>query len=300
MYGLPPAADDAGSAASFLVTDADMPSETYDDVAGCEAQKREVREAVELPLTHPELFARLGVDPPRGVLLHGPPGTGKTMLARAVARHTSASFLRVSGAELAGGRFLGSGPQMVLDVFRLARERAPCIVFIDEADAVAAARFEAKTGADHEAQRVLLELLAQMDGFDGVKDGGGGGKDDDGVRVIMATNRADALDPALLRPGRLDRKVEFTRPDTARERRQVFQACAKGMSLQDGDVGLDELAARRDGMSAADIAAVCFEAGMRAVRGNRCVVTREDFEQGYHAVAEKLERDAYHEFSFYS
>ncbi|KAL6656477.1 hypothetical protein ACP70R_007303 [Stipagrostis hirtigluma subsp. patula] len=283
------AGGDSAAASSCLVDDGERPTVTYDYIAGCEEQKREVREAVELPLTRPELFERLGVDPPRGVLLCGPPGTGKTMLAKAVAHHTSAAFFRVSGAALVS-KVLGEGPRMVRDVFRLARERAPSIVFIDEVDAVAAARSDADSGADREVQRVLVELLAQMDGFDG---GGGGG---DNVRVIMATNRADELDPALLRPGRLDRKVEFGLPDR-RQKRLVFQACAAGMSL-DAGVDLAELAARHDRMSAAEIAAVCFEAGMRAVRGGRCVVTREDFEEGYHAVAKTSDGGAYHELSF--
>lgn len=180
---------------------------------------REVREAV-------ELLARVGVDPPRGVLQWGPPGTGKTTLARAVAHHTSASFLRLNGTDLASSRFLGEGPRTVRDVFRLARALAPCVVFIDEADA---ARSGETTG---EARRVLVELLAQMDGFDGGVEGG------DGVRVIMATNRAEGLDPALLRPGRLDRKVEFTVPDTRWRWLALFRACAAGMSTAD-DVDRD-------------------------------------------------------------
>ncbi|OEL17804.1 26S protease regulatory subunit 6B-like protein [Dichanthelium oligosanthes] len=286
---LPAGAGADAAASSLLVADGERPGVTYDDIAGCEAQKREVRDAVELPLTHPELFARLGVDPPRGVLLCGPPGTGKTMLARAVAHHTSAAFFRVSGAAFVR-KFCGEGPRMVRDVFRLAREKAPSIIFIDEVDAVATARSSAASGADREVQRVLVELLAQMDGFDG------DGRADDGVRVIMATNRADALDPALLRPGRLDCRVEFPLPDK-RQKRLMFQACAAGMSLDD-DVDLESLAARHDRMSAAEIAAVCFEAGMRAVRGDRSVVTREDFGEGYRAVVKRPECGAYYELSF--
>ncbi|RLN35006.1 hypothetical protein C2845_PM03G27360 [Panicum miliaceum] len=266
------------AAASLLLADGESPGVTYDDVAGCEAQKRALRDAVELPLTRPELFARLGVDPPRGVLLCGPPGTGKTMLARAVAHHTSAAFFRVSGAALVA-KFLGEGPRIVRDVFRLAREKAPSIVFIDEVDAVATARPSdgaADSGGDREVQRVLVELLAHMDGFDG-----------DGVRVIMATNRADELDPALLRPGRLDCRIEFPLPDR-RQKLLMFRACAAGMSL-DGDVDLESLAARHDGMSPAEIAVVCFEAGMRAVRGDRSAVTHQDFEEGYRAVAKRPE-----------
>jgi 26S proteasome regulatory subunit T3 len=161
-------------------------------------QKQEIREAIELPLTHPELYRQIGIDPPRGVLLYGPPGTGKTMLVKAVAHHSTASFIRINGSEFVQ-KYLGEGPRMVRDVFRLAREKALTIIFIDEVDAIATKRFDAQTGADREVQRVLIELLAQMGGFD----------QSSSVMVIMATNRADTIDPALLRPGRLDRKIEF-------------------------------------------------------------------------------------------
>ncbi|CAN0150267.1 unnamed protein product, partial [Phaeothamnion confervicola] len=174
-------------------------------------QKQEIREAVELPLTHFELYRQIGIDPPRGVLLWGPPGTGKTMIAKAVANATTASFISVVGSEFVQ-KYLGEGPRMVRDVFRLARENAPSIIFIDEIDAIATKRFDAQTGADREVQRILLELLNQMDGFDQTTN----------VKVvIMATNRADTLDPALLRPGRLDRKIEFPNPDR-RQKRLVF------------------------------------------------------------------------------
>lgn len=161
-----------------------------------------MREAVELPLQHPELYEQIGIDPPKGVLMYGPPGTGKTMLAKAVANATTASFIRVVGSEFVQ-KYLGEGPRMVRDVFRLAKEKAPCIVFIDEVDAIGQKRFDSQQGADREVQRVLIELLAQLDGFDKATN----------VKVIMATNRHDTLDPALLRPGRLDRKIEFPRPD---------------------------------------------------------------------------------------
>lgn len=277
------------SAARFLVADADKPGVAYGDIGGCEAQKREVREAVEMPLTHPELFAAVGVDPPRGVLLHGPPGTGKTMLAKAVARETSAAFFRVNAAEFARH----DGPRMVRDLFRLARDRAPAIVFIDEVDAIAAARRggdgDDGGGAGRHVQRVLIELLTQMDGFD----------ESTNVRVIMATNRADDLDPALLRPGRLDRKVEFTAAESPEEKRLVLQTCTAGMSL-DGDVDLDALAARRDKLSAAEFAAVCREAGMQAVRDRRGAVTEDDFDKGYLAVVGKKPGDIASEFHFYN
>ncbi|KAF0905791.1 hypothetical protein E2562_008843 [Oryza meyeriana var. granulata] len=285
LVGVLPADAGVSAASSLLVADADKPGVTYDDIGGCEAQKQEVREAVELPLTHPELFDAVGVDPPRGVLLHGPPGTGKTMLAKAVAHHTSAALIRVNAAELV--RY--NGPAMVRDLFRLARHRAPAIVFIDEVDAVATVRRDSGSGADRHVQRVLMELLIQMDGFD----------DSTNVRVIMATNRAGDLDPALLRPGRLDRKVEFTAPKRREEKLLVLQACTAGMSL-DSDVDLDAVAARRDELSAAEIAAVCREAGMQAVRDRRCTVTREDFEKGYRAVVNKKPGSVASEFHFYN
>lgn len=177
-----------------------QPDVTYSDIGGCDQQKQEIREAVELPLTHFDLYKQIGIDPPRGVLLYGPPGTGKTMITRAVAAMTKANFIRVNGSEFVQ-KYLGEGPRMVRDVFRLARDNAPAIIFIDEVDAIATKRFDAQTGADREVQRILLELLTQMDGFDQSVN----------VKVIMATNRQDTLDPALLRPGRLDRKVQFAR-----------------------------------------------------------------------------------------
>ena len=189
---LPPEADSSIS----LLTDAERPDVKYSDVGGMDVQKQEIREAVELPLTHFDLYRQIGIDPPRGVLLYGPPGTGKTMLAKAVAHHTTAAFIRVVVSEFVQ-KYLGEGPRMVRDVFRLAKENAPAIIFIDEVDSIATARFDAHTGADREVQRILMELLNQMDGFDQTVN----------VKVIMATNRADTLDPALLRPGRLDRKI---------------------------------------------------------------------------------------------
>ena len=241
------------------------------DIGGNDIQKQEIKEAVELPLTHHELYRQIGIDPPRGVLLWGPPGTGKTMLAKAVAHHTTAAFIRVVGSEFVQ-KYLGEvrlcsmwlpqawqqvrsvvairshagchhipsrllqGPRMVRDVFRLAKENAPAIIFIDEVDAIATARFDAQTGADREVQRILMELLNQMDGFDQTVN----------VKVIMATNRADTLDPALLRPGRLDRKIEFPLPDR-RQKRLVFQVqsaqdhCCWVLTWASDDLGLYDL-----------------------------------------------------------
>jgi 26S proteasome regulatory subunit T3 len=190
------------------------------------------------------------------------------MMAKAVAHHTSAAFLRVVGSEFVQ-KYLGEGPRMVRDVFRLAKEQAPAIIFIDEIDAIATKRFDAQTGADREVQRILMELLTQMDGFD----------QHTNVKVMMATNRHDTLDPALLRPGRLDRKVEFPLPDR-RQRRMIFQVCTAKMNLAD-DVDLEDYVQRPEKLSAADISAICQEAGLHAVRANRYVILNKDFEKAY-------------------
>ncbi|GMF53188.1 26S protease regulatory subunit 6B [Phytophthora cinnamomi] len=246
----------------------ERPDVSYADIGGMDIQKQEVREAVELPLTHFDLYKQIGVDPPRGVLMYGPPGTGKTMLAKAVANATTAAFISVVGSEFVQ-KYLGEGPRMVRDVFRLAKENSPAIVFIDEVDAIATKRFDAQTGADREVQRILLELLNQMDGFDQATN----------VKVIMATNRADTLDPALLRPGRLDRKIEFPLPDR-RQKRLIYQACTAKMNLGD-EVDLEDYVNRPEKISSADIASICQEAGLQAVRKNRYVVLPKDFDKGY-------------------
>jgi 26S proteasome regulatory subunit T3 len=265
-----------------LLQDSEKPDVSYSDIGGLDMQKQEIREAVELPLTHPELYRQIGIDPPRGVLLYGPPGTGKTMVAKAVAHHTDASFIRVVGSEFVQ-KYLGEGPRMVRDVFRLAKENEPSIIFMDEIDAIATKRFDAQTGGDREVQRVLLELLNQMDGFD----------QNTTIKVIMATNRADTLDPALLRPGRLDRKIEFPVPDR-RQKRLILQVLTSKMNLSE-EVDLEDYVSRPDKLSGADLSALCQEAGMQAVRRNRYVILPKDFEKGYKKVV-KLRDD---EFNFY-
>lgn len=262
---LPPEAD---SSISMLGAD-EKPDVSYADVGGLDMQKQEIREAVELPLTEFDLYKQIGIDPPRGVLLFGPPGTGKTMLVKAVANNTHASFIRVVGSEFVQ-KYLGEGPRMVRDVFRLARENSPAIIFIDEIDAIATKRFDAQTGADREVQRILLELLNQMDGFDQAEN----------VKVIMATNRADTLDPALMRPGRLDRKIEFPNLRDRRERRLIFTTIASKMSLAP-EADLDVLVMRNDPLSGAVIAAIMQDAGLRAVRKNRYIILQQDLEEAY-------------------
>ena len=274
---LPPEAD---SSISMLGAD-EKPDVSYADIGGMDMQKQEMREAVELPLSHFDLYKQIGIDPPRGVLMYGPPGCCKTMLAKAVAHHTTASFIRVVGSEFVQ-KYLGEGPRMVRDVFRLAKENSPAIIFIDEIDAIATKRFDAQTGADREVQRILLELLNQMDGFDQTTN----------VKVIMATNRQDTLDPALLRPGRLDRKIEFPLPDR-RQKRLIFSTITAKMNLSD-EVDLEDYVARPDRISGADINAICQEAGMHAVRENRYIVLPKDFEKGYKNNIKKDESE--HEF----
>lgn len=275
---LPPEADSTIS----VMSQTERPDVTYQDIGGMDIQKQEIKEAVELPLTQADLYEQIGIDPPRGVLLYGPPGTGKTMLAKAVAHHTTASFIRVVGSEFVQ-KYLGEGPRMVRDVFRLAKQNSPSIIFVDEVDAIATARFDAQTGADREVQRILMELLTQMDGFE----------QSTNVKVIMATNRADTLDPALLRPGRLDRKIEFPLPDR-RQKRLVFQACTSAMNLSE-EVDLEDYVARPDKINNAEIASICQEAGMLAVRKNRYVILAKDFEKAYKNVVRKSSE----EFAFY-
>jgi len=275
---LPPEADSSVNSLAM----AEKPTVTYNDIGGMDIQKQEVREAVELPLTQFHLYQQIGIDPPRGVLMYGPPGTGKTMMAKAVANNTDACFIRVVGSEFVQ-KYLGEGPRMVRDVFRLAKENAPAIVFIDEIDAIATKRFDAQTGADREVQRILLALLEQMDGFDQSVN----------VKVIMATNRHDTLDPALLRPGRLDRKIEFPHPDR-RQKRLIFQVCTTKMNLSE-EIDLEDYVSRSEKLSAAEITSICQEAGMQAVRNNRYVILPKDFETAYKKVITKDST----EFAFY-
>ncbi|CCE65107.1 hypothetical protein TPHA_0J02860 [Tetrapisispora phaffii CBS 4417] len=278
---LPPDSDSSIS----IMGDNEKPDVSYSDVGGLDMQKQEIREAVELPLVQADLYEQIGIDPPRGVLLYGPPGTGKTMLVKAVANSTNASFIRVNGSEFVH-KYLGEGPRMVRDVFRLARENAPSIIFIDEVDSIATKRFDAQTGSDREVQRILIELLTQMDGFD----------QSTNVKVIMATNRADTLDPALLRPGRLDRKIEFPSLRDRRERRLIFGTIAAKMSLAP-EADLDSLIVRNDSLSGAIIAAIMQEAGLRAVRKNRYVILQSDLEEAY-AAQVKTDSDV-DKFDFY-
>ncbi|KAL9045491.1 MAG: hypothetical protein Q9214_001471 [Letrouitia sp. 1 TL-2023] len=240
------------------------PTESYADIGGLENQIQEVREAVELPLLHPELYEEMGIKPPKGVILYGGPGTGKTLLAKAVANQTSATFLRIVGSELIQ-KYLGDGPRLVRQIFQVAAEHAPSIVFIDEIDAIGTKRYESTSGGEREVQRTMLELLNQLDGFDDRGD----------VKVILATNKIDTLDPALIRPGRIDRKILFENPDQ-NTKRKIFNLHTSKMSLND-DVELDEFINQKDDLSGADIKAICSEAGLMALRERRMRVQMADF-----------------------
>eukprot|EP00042_Codosiga_hollandica_P043041 m.403418 g.403418 ORF g.403418 m.403418 type:complete len:435 (+) comp56464_c0_seq2:69-1373(+) len=242
----------------------DKPDVTYSDVGGCKEQIEKLREVVETPLLHPERFVNLGIDPPKGVLLFGPPGTGKTLCARAVANRTDACFIRVIGSELVQ-RYVGEGARMVRELFELARTKKACIIFFDEIDAVGGARFDDGQGTDNEVQRTMLELINQLDGFDPRGN----------IKVLMATNRPDTLDPALLRPGRLDRKVEFGLPDLE-GRTHVFKIHTRAMSVA-RDIRYELLARLCPNCTGAEVRSVCTEAGMYAIRARRKVATEKDF-----------------------
>jgi len=241
----------------------DKPDVSWADIGGMQEQINEIREVVELPLTRPELFKRVGIQPPKGVLLHGPPGTGKTLLAKAVASSTNSTFIEIIGSELVQ-KFIGEGAKMVKEVFQLAREKEPSIVFVDELDAIAARRIELGTSGEREVQRTFMQLLAEIDGFRNL------GK----VKVVGCTNRKDILDPAVLRPGRFDRQIEVPLPNKD-SRREIFGIHSKDMNAKEVNIPL--LCASSEGFSGADIKAVCTEAGYFAIRSNREKVTHEDF-----------------------
>jgi 26S proteasome regulatory subunit T1 len=241
----------------------EKPNVTYDDVGGCTAQKEKIQEILEKPLLHPELFTDLGIDPPKGALLYGPPGTGKTLLARAVANRTESVFIRVIGSELVQ-KYIGEGARMVREIFQMARSKKSCIIFFDEVDAFGGARFGDADGAEHEVQRTMLELITQLDGFDSRGN----------VKVLMATNRPDTLDPALLRPGRLDRKIEFGVPDLD-GRKKIFEIHLRSMQ-HDKQVRLELLARLCPNSTGADIRSVCTEAGIIAIRARRHQIVEED------------------------
>ncbi|CEM31408.1 unnamed protein product [Vitrella brassicaformis CCMP3155] len=245
-----------------MMTVEEKPDITYNDIGGCKEQLDRLREVVEMPLLQPERFVTLGIDPPKGVLLYGPPGTGKTLTARAVANRTDACFICVIGSELVQ-KYVGEGARMVRELFQMARSKKACILFIDEVDAIGGSRGDDATG-DNEVQRTMLEIVNQLDGFDARGN----------IKVLMATNRPDTLDPALTRPGRLDRKIEFNLPDLE-GRTQIFQIHAKVMNM-DRDIRFELLARLCPNTTGADIRSVCTEAGMFAIRARRKSISEKD------------------------
>jgi len=255
----------------------ESPDISYAQIGGLTNEIKEVREAVEYPLTRPEIFKRIGVEPPKGILLFGAPGTGKTLIAKAVAHEAKATFIRMSGSELVH-KFIGEGAGLVRELFQLARERAPAIVFIDEIDAVGSMRTNDGTSGSAEVQRTLMQLLAEMDGFDNRGD----------VRIMAATNRADMLDPALLRPGRFDRLIEIPLPDKV-ARLQILTIHSRTMKL--GNVDFDEITRMTEKATGAELEAVCREAGMMAVRRDAEQVEMVDFTDAVHKVKNEAVAD---------
>eukprot|EP00834_Sanchytrium_tribonematis_P003952 NODE_173_length_14219_cov_0.603824.p4 type:complete len:394 gc:universal NODE_173_length_14219_cov_0.603824:2856-4037(+) len=244
----------------------EKPTEDYSDIGGLDKQIEELVEAVVLPMTHADKFKTLGIKPPKGCLMYGPPGTGKTLLARACAAQSKATFLKLAGPQLVQ-MFIGDGAKLVRDAFALAREKAPTIIFIDEIDAIGTKRFDSEKSGDREVQRTMLELLNQLDGF----------SSDDRIKVIAATNRIDILDPALLRSGRLDRKIEFPHPNEE-ARARIMQIHSRKMTVK--NVNFEELARCCEDFNGAQCKAICVEAGMIALRRNGSEVGHEDFMDG--------------------
>jgi len=237
---------------------------SYQDVGGLNEQIRQMREVIELPLTNPELFKRVGIKSPKGVLLYGPPGTGKTLLARAMAYNMTTNFLKVVASAIVD-KYIGESARVIREMFGYAKDHQPCIIFMDEIDAIGGKRFAQGTSADREIQRTLMELLNQLDGFEEL------GK----VKIIMATNRPDTLDPALMRPGRLDRKVEIPLPNE-QSRVDILKIHSKSITKH-GNIDYEAIIKLTDGFNGADLRNICTEAGMFAIRGERDYVMEEDF-----------------------
>lgn len=261
----------------------EKPDVTFKDVGGLDKQIMELKEVVELPLVNPDIFRKVGIEPPKGVLLIGPPGCGKTLIAKAIARETNATFLRMVGSELVQ-KYIGEGSRMVRELFQLAKEKAPTILFLDELDSIAGSRTDSSTSADREVHRTLIQLLAELDGFDPLGD----------VRIVAATNRPDILDNAILRPGRIDRIIEIPFPDQ-KAREEIFRIHSKNMSLN-RSITLDHLASMTDGFNGSQIRAVCTEAGMFAIREERTKVTLDDFRSSIKKVRESHDEDSILQF----
>lgn len=251
----------------------EKPNTLWHDIGGLKEQEQEIKEVIELPLIKPSLFTKVGISPPKGLLLHGPPGTGKTLLAKAVAASTNSTFIEVVGSELVQ-KFIGEGAKLVKEIFELAREKAPSIIFIDELDAIAATRIDVGTSGEREVQRTFMQLLSEIDGFQPL----------DNVKIIGCTNRIDILDPAITRPGRLDRLTEVPLP-TEEAIKDIFKIHTSRMNT--GTTDLNKLAKAMTGFSGAQIKSVATEAGYFAIRENRTKVKEDDFLKAIEKVAEK-------------
>ena len=256
---LPPKIDPSVS----LMTVEERPDVTYNDIGGYKEQLDQLREVLELPLLNPQIFEKLGIDPPKGVLLFGPPGTGKTLTARAVANRTDACFIRISGCELVQ-KYIGEGARMVRELFQMARTKNNSIIFFDEIDSIGGVRTDDSEHGDTEVQRTMIEIINQLDGFEARGN----------IKVLMATNRPDVLDPALVRPGRIDRKIEYELPDLE-GRVQIFKIQGRTMNI-DKDVRFELLARLTSNCTGADIRSVCIEAGMFAIRARRKTISEKD------------------------
>ncbi|PFH51849.1 hypothetical protein AMATHDRAFT_58386 [Amanita thiersii Skay4041] len=257
---------------------------SFAGIGGLSEQVRELREIIELPLLNPELFQRVGIKPPKGVLLYGPPGTGKTLLARAVAATLQTNFLKVVSSAIVD-KYIGESARVVREMFGFARDHEPCVIFMDEIDAIGGRRFSEGTSADREIQRTLMELLNQMDGFDSL------GR----TKLIMATNRPDTLDPALLRPGRLDRKIEVPLPNE-QARLEILKIHATPVN-KGGEIDYEAIVKLSDGFNGADLRNVVTEAGMFAMRDDREYVTQEDLTKAARKVGEAKKHETKMEYS---
>ncbi len=256
---LPPKIDPTVS----LMTVEERPDVSYNDIGGYKDQMEQLKEVLETPLLNPQIYSQLGIDPPKGVMLYGPPGTGKTLTAKAVANRTDACFIKISGCELVQ-KYVGEGARLVREIFQMARTKKACIIFFDEIDSIGGVRSDDPEHGDTEVQRTMLEIVNQLDGFESRGN----------IKVLMATNRPDVLDPALVRPGRVDRKIEFNLPDLE-GRVQIFKIHARSMPIEK-DVRFELLARLCNSTTGADIRSVCIEAGMYAIRERRKYITEKD------------------------